>query len=793
MLKSIIIFLNVFLLSVSCLAAFDNDDDFRNYGFTVEKNARFNRAIWGYRLRYLNQRANTYAYLLGEIPQVRDSRAEMDKITFLFKARLYPVAPNTEDMRRVVNAYVKKSLGVTKEQKRQNGNVSTPAFVVSVRDNLSKKKEHRSFPIQYSKYSDIPPEPSQLDDKITLLFRDARLLPLNFFQNYDMEITFDYPNKIVSFNSNGNKVILKLDYMTVWQYYGLATLFSTVGYKRHSVIAFEFEFTNIKIARNISYIHDREKPKIFPRFRCEYYRELIKEKKDIDAMYSLGMNYYDGRGGAEKDYYQAFKWFKKAAMKEHVFAQYYVGLCHLYGWGTEQNNLLGWKWLKRSSKYFYDKAEVAAAQCVIDNVKKTTELNRAILLQSFLGPAFFQGNANAHFLQSYCAHYDVAKKRIDYLKGFKDAARLGHPKAFYYLGMHFAKNKRTLRTAFKCYFESAKRGFVPASVKLGMYYQLGHGTKQDDKKAFDCFEKAGGRNNVEGIFRLACCYFLGQGVEKNQKEALKLFKIAAKRYSPRALIALLLLQENNSQSSFFSGNDKAANDEFKSFKNSSYSARQAICYKYGIGVVKSREKALQYLQRSSRYNHWMAFELADSYEKSKYKSRDLYKAINLYKNAIAKGDKRAFYRLGKVYLELGNKFEMMLYYRQAAENGDAEAAFDLAKILVKEANPNNIKEQLKAFKLFEQAAKNGHIRASYDVGVCYYSGRGVTKSTQRAAEYWEQYEAAFMKQQNNSIHGLYWKTLPTQVPIKYDANGLPIKYHSQLENKTEILNYYKKY
>ena len=60
-----------------------------------------------------------------------------------------------------------------------------------------------------------------------------------------------------------------------------------------------------------------------------------------------------------------------------------------------------------------------AAQCVIDKVKHTTGLNRAKLLQRLLGPAFFQGNANACYLQSYCAYYDVARRDIKYIEGFR--------------------------------------------------------------------------------------------------------------------------------------------------------------------------------------------------------------------------------------------------------------------------------------------------------------------------------------------------------------------------------------
>ncbi len=207
MLKFIIIFLNVFLITVYCLADFNTNTDFKQYGFTADKNMLIERAVWGYRLRYLSKKANSYAYALAEIPQTLDSRPETEKISFHFKARLYPVAPQTHDMFRVIKAYVKTSLGKTKAHKRKNGEISTPMFVVSANDNINKKSVHRSFPLQYNKRSDESPE-LDLKKKVTLLFRDSRLLPLNLFSNYDIEVIFDYANKIISFNSNGNKRIL---------------------------------------------------------------------------------------------------------------------------------------------------------------------------------------------------------------------------------------------------------------------------------------------------------------------------------------------------------------------------------------------------------------------------------------------------------------------------------------------------------------------------------------------------------------------------------------------------------
>ncbi|MFA6715457.1 MAG: SEL1-like repeat protein [Victivallaceae bacterium] len=794
MLKTALVFLSFLSAGNWCLAGFNTDNDFTKYGFTEHRNILIDRSLWGYRLAYSKTSANTCAYVLAKIPTLEKSPLPVDKITFRFKARLYPVAPETKDMERVIKAYVKKSLGVTKVQKTQKGVMCAPLFVVSENNGVGKKGIHRVFPIQYSKRSDKVTEIKKAGDPVKVLFRDTRLLPVNLFRNREVEVVFDYLNNIVSYNCNGNKIILRDEsVMNVWNYFGLATFFTPIGPKKTTVIALEYEFTSIKMCLNGKNIESGEDNGGFPRMKCSYYKDIIKKKKDIDAMYCLGLNFYEGKGGAEKDYYQAFKWFKEAARQEHVLAQYYLGLCYLYGRGTSQDNSKAWKWLLHASKYFYDEAEVMAAQCIIDEVKVTHGLNRDKLLQSFLGPAFFQGNANACFLQSYCAHYDIGQKDVQYLEGFKDAARRGHPKAFYYLGLHFAKNKKTQKTAFQCYLEAAERGFVPAFSKLGICYKSGLGAARDPDEAYKWFDKAAKANDPEGIFQSACCYITGDGVGKDRKKAVELFQSAAAKASPRALLALLLLKENNSASSFFRGNDKAANDVSADKKKNTYLSRRAICLKYGIGVVKSPDKALRFLRQAQQDDPLALFELAESCESGSDKSKALYNALGYYKKAAALGNLCAAWKLGKLYSRLGNNIEAMLYYRQAADGGHAEAAFELAKLLRKAHGADRKTKLANVFKLIRKAAKNGCIQAFYELGDCYYKGDGVNKNLTLAAKCWKEYEDAFLKRRNNSIHGIYWGKLPFQRPIEYDANGLPKKYLSDLKDKKEILFYYKKY
>lgn len=791
---------SLLLLAGFCRGEFNNDGDFRKYGFVSSKNLLFKFGLWGYRTEYLKKSPNSFAYALGKIPFPKNDSAFEDKLTFRFKARLYPVAPDTEDLRRVIKGYVINSLGHIKEHKQKNGVICSPFFVLAMQETLGRGKEsHCSFPIQYIKTSEDQPETrmNMKEKGRTIIFRDGRILPLNLFTNYDVEVCFDYGNKIVSFNCNGNKVILQHHLMKIWPYFGFATLFTPVGYKKHTVFALEYEFTNIKIDRNGPASVNEKTADDFPRFKCDFYRDIIKRKDDVDAMFCLGMNYYEGTGGALKDYFEAFKWFKKAAVKDHVFAQYYLGLCHLYGRGTKLDKLLAWKWLYRSAEYLYDKAEVMAAQCVIDKVKYTTGLNRAKLLQRFLGPAFFQGNANACYLQSYCAYYDVAGRNIKYIEGFRDAARRGHPKAFYYLGKEFAKSGRTLKVAFKCYQEAAKRGFSPGMLELGKCYFLGNGTGKDYEQAFKNFEKSADTGNREGIFYLGCCYLTGQGVKADRKQAVRLFNAAADKGCPRALIALLLLKEKQpsgaSLSKFFYGDDGAADAENKGIQNSTAAVRRAVCLKYGIGTVKRPKSAFRLLEKLSGNDSRLNFELGGSCEQYRSESRNIYKALGVYKKAFQGGNLFAALRLGSLYLELSDKSNAELYFGYAAKKGNADAAYELGKLKLSSPALSSKARRKQAFKFFKTAADAGHIQAAYETGKCYYLGQGVSRNALRAAQYWKRYEDAFEKKQNNSIHGIYWKKLPYQRPLKCDANGLPLKYFSHLRDKDLILQYYKKY
>lgn len=65
--------------------------------------------------------------------------------------------------------------------------------------------------------------------------------------------------------------------------------------------------------------------------------DYIKKAEDgsVKAQCTLGMFYYNGDYGVERDYSRAFEWFSKAAQQNNAFALYRLGICYLHGKGVQ--------------------------------------------------------------------------------------------------------------------------------------------------------------------------------------------------------------------------------------------------------------------------------------------------------------------------------------------------------------------------------------------------------------------------------------------------------------------------
>ena len=79
---------------------------------------------------------------------------------------------------------------------------------------------------------------------------------------------------------------------------------------------------------------------------CRWYRKAA-ERGDIKAQYNLGVMYEGGQGVAQ-DYKEALKWYQKAAIKSHAWAEHNLGCMYENGRGVEKN--------LHTARYWYQKA-----------------------------------------------------------------------------------------------------------------------------------------------------------------------------------------------------------------------------------------------------------------------------------------------------------------------------------------------------------------------------------------------------------------------------------------------------
>ena len=79
---------------------------------------------------------------------------------------------------------------------------------------------------------------------------------------------------------------------------------------------------------------------------------LAAQKGDVSAEYSLGLMYYKG-WGIPKDDALAYKWFRLAAQKGITRAQYNLGVIYASR-GVPKNYVEGYKWLSLAAAYERD-------------------------------------------------------------------------------------------------------------------------------------------------------------------------------------------------------------------------------------------------------------------------------------------------------------------------------------------------------------------------------------------------------------------------------------------------------
>ena len=175
------------------------------------------------------------------------------------------------------------------------------------------------------------------------------------------------------------------------------------------------------------------------------------------------------------------------------------------------------------------------------------------------------------------------------------------------------------------------------------------------------------------------------------------------------------------------------------------------------------EEMVTLLDRAIKGGHVEALTLCGEHYQHDYKhdANMLKKGIQLYKQAIAKGNNRAKLQLAIAYdHDLGvpphasNKLTAIQLYTEAITGGVQGAEFFLGECLLNDKPPVHPGDAAKAFALFQQSANKGETHGIYLQGKCFLKDKGVPPNPRNHATGFALVQYAADKGNRDALKGL---------------------------------------
>lgn len=226
-----------------------------------------------------------------------------------------------------------------------------------------------------------------------------------------------------------------------------------------------------------------------------------------EYQYQTGCLYYFGLKGIKKDIQKARYYFEKAASKEHIQAQFYLGYIYITEQELEDDSQEGFELVKKSALKGFKEAEY------------------------LLGYIYYFGKED-------CFKNIVPKDPEISLKWFEKASKQGHAKALYYLGSFYLDGiaiEKNIKKGLELLEESVSKGFHEAEHLLGLLFysgkedSLGNKIAKDYLTAFKWFEKSSYKGNIRSFYYLGVMHLYGFGTEQNTKIGFDLIENSAMR------------------------------------------------------------------------------------------------------------------------------------------------------------------------------------------------------------------------------------------------------------------------
>ncbi len=283
-------------------------------------------------------------------------------------------------------------------------------------------------------------------------------------------------------------------------------------------------------------------------YKIKHYDESFKifkkwaKKDDPDALFYLGLSYYDGHG-VDKDSDKAYMYFRQAreGLQEDAFA--YLGHCHELGFGTDVNKNKAYQLYATAAEHHSTEGLLNQARCLEKGIG--TAKNRSKALKKYVQLAK-EDNAYAMYRigRAYLTGEGIKKSLESAYKWLNRALVNGSVDAMNYLRFINVKNDKDgrspqdmLATAKELYqnksyeqahiyFEiAAKENLPEAMLYLSEMYNQGLGVEQDKERSIACLNHA--KDDLpEAWMELADRYMKGDGIPSSYVKAYAYYEKA---------------------------------------------------------------------------------------------------------------------------------------------------------------------------------------------------------------------------------------------------------------------------
>jgi TPR repeat protein len=223
--------------------------------------------------------------------------------------------------------------------------------------------------------------------------------------------------------------------------------------------------------------------------------QLDAEKGDAKAQFKLAVKYADGVG-FEKSNEKALSWYHKSADQGDSDAQANLGVMYQNGTGVDKSNEQAVFWYRKSAD---------------------------------------QGNASGENLLGVMSVIEAYPKikEAETKKDDKEVAAKLREEA-----------DLLFKEAVSWFRKSADQGNSQAQLNLGVMYQKGFGTEENNEQAVSWFRKSAEQGNSDAQLNLGAMYQYGDGVDKSNEQAVSWYRKSADQDNRDAQVSLGVMYQN---------------------------------------------------------------------------------------------------------------------------------------------------------------------------------------------------------------------------------------------------------